>query len=65
MKTAIAKDMMRAIGRPPYWSRTRATVTMRGAATPMPWRMRPAIMTSNVGAATAIRHPAMNTPRPA
>ena len=34
MNTAIAKDIRRAMRRPSYWSRTRATVTMRGPATP-------------------------------
>ena len=65
MNTAIANDMRRAITRPSYWSRTRATVTIRGPATPIPCRTRPAIITSNVGAKTLTRHPAMNRASPA
>ena len=65
MKTAIAKDMMRAMSRPSYWSRTRAMVTTRGAATPMPWSTRPASIDSKVGANTDTMQPAMNIARPA
>ena len=36
MNTAMARDMMRAIARPVYWSRISAIVTIRGPAAPMP-----------------------------
>ena len=65
MNTASTNDMRRAILRPSYWSRTRASVTTRGPAAPAPCRTRPAIITSNVGAKMLIRHPAMNRTRPA
>ena len=65
MNTAIAKDIRRAICRPSYWSRTRATVTMRGPATPIPCRTRPTIIVSKVGAKMLTRHPIMNRTRPA
>ncbi len=47
MNTDIASDMMRAIARPAYWSRTSAIVTMRGPAAPTPWRNRPSSITSS------------------
>ena len=65
MKTAIAKDRMRAIRVPSYRSRTSAMTTTRGPAAPKPCSTRPAIIVSKSGARTLMRHPAANSARPA
>ena len=43
----MINDMMRAISRPANRSRTIACVTIRVAAPPKPWRIRPTISTVN------------------
>ena len=65
MNTAIVNDIRRAIWRPAYWSRTSAIVTTRGDDTPMPCSTRPAIIISKLRAKMLMRHPAMNSTRPA
>ena len=42
MKIAMTKDMIRAMARPAWRSRTMAMATMRGPAAPKPCRTRPA-----------------------
>ena len=65
MNTAITSDMTRAMARPSYRSRTRATVTLRGPAAPRPWSTRPASMTVKSVARIDIRQPRMNSSSPA
>ena len=64
MKTAMTEDMIRAIARPSYWSRTIAMVTIRGPAAPIPWRKRPTSITVKLVASADKRQPTMNRAKP-
>lgn len=55
-------DMIFAIARPSYSSRTMATATIRGAAAPSPCSTRPASITAQRSVSAEIRQPARNTP---
>jgi len=54
-----SRNMMRAIARPSYPSRTRAMLTIRGAAAPNPCNTRPASIMVKLPAIIDITHPAI------
>lgn len=57
MKTIMAKDITRAISRPPWQSRTMATASTRAAAIPAPWIARATSNTVKLSATRASRLP--------
>ena len=64
MKIAMMIDMIRAMARPLYSSRTMATETTRGAAAPRPWRKRAATISHQFPASIDSTHPATNSAYP-
>ena len=64
MKIAMMIDMIRAMARPLYSSRTMATDTTRGPAAPRPWRNRANTISHQSPASIDSPHPAMNSAYP-
>ena len=60
----MTNDITRAMARPEYWSRTTATMTTRGPATPRPCKKRPASTSGKLGATIQIRQPLRNSTMP-